>query len=105
MNPARLFKYSYHKAPDWSQFDSLELGGCVRDHEMEGFIYGGAPATKATFFTVYGRFKDPDGTCEAITDADSAVEALAVAAEVAGMVVIVAAIALIAIGFAPDLQP
>jgi hypothetical protein len=82
MNPARLFNCcAGHAAPDWSQFDRLEVGGCVRDPEIDGFTIGGAPASAAEFFTVYGRFKEPDGTWDAITDADNALEALAVAAE------------------------
>lgn len=86
MNPARLFYCcTGHAVPDWSQFDRLEIGGCVRDSFIDGFTIGGAPASAAEFFTVYGRFKAPDGTHDAITDADSALDALAVAAELSAL--------------------
>ena len=72
-----------HAVPDWKQFDRLELAGCMDDPSEPGQTLGLQPASKAEFFTVYGRFPEPDGTCEAITDIKDPREALAVAAELA----------------------
>lgn len=83
MNPARPFNCcTAHAAPDWSRFERLELAGCRNAPDGE-FTLGGQSASRADFFTVYGRFPAPDGTCEAITDIDGARDALAVAAELA----------------------
>ncbi|RWC91667.1 MAG: hypothetical protein EOS72_03155 [Mesorhizobium sp.] len=81
---ARLFNCcAYEAAPDWKQFERLELAGCVDDTSEPGHTIGLQPASKAEFFTIYGRFPEPDGTCEAITDIRDAREALVVAAELA----------------------
>lgn len=81
---ARLFNCcTDYAAPDWSQFDHLELAGCVDDPDEPGHTIGNQPASKAQFFTVYGRFPEPDGTCEAITDIEDPRDALAVAGELA----------------------
>ena len=53
-------------APDWSQFDGLELGGCCMDPDHEGSVNGGYDRYEAEFFTVYAHLKE--GGCEAITD-------------------------------------
>jgi hypothetical protein len=66
--------------PDWSQFNWLELGGCVDvsdPYEDETCIEGGYRADEAEFFTVYGHLKG--GGCEAITDCDTFAEAEVVA--------------------------
>lgn len=52
-------------APDWSQYDGLELGGCRFDSD-EGHVNGGLDRHEAEFFTVYGHLNE--GGCEAITD-------------------------------------
>ncbi len=85
MNPARLFNCcTGHAETDWSRFSGLELGGC-RTNPDGDFTLGGQPASRAKFFTVYGRFPAPDGTCEAISDIDDARDALAVAAELSAL--------------------
>jgi hypothetical protein len=56
-------------APDWTQFDALEIGGCItlaREADGETFVEGGIADSEAEFWTVYGHFKN--GGCEAITD-------------------------------------
>nr|WP_047577315.1 hypothetical protein [Methylobacterium sp. ZNC0032] len=57
--------------PDWSQFDWLELGGCIDVNEPDDpngtCIEGGQSREEAHFFTVYGHLRE--GGCEAITDA------------------------------------
>jgi hypothetical protein len=87
MNSARLYNCcTDHRAPDWSQFERLELAGCITVTEGstgDEITEGLQPASKAEFFTVYGRFPEPDGTCEAITDIVDPREALAVAGELA----------------------
>ncbi|TIR24007.1 MAG: hypothetical protein E5X34_13205 [Mesorhizobium sp.] len=81
---ARLFNCcTGHAAPDWKQFERLELAGCMDDPSEPGHTLGLLPAFKAKFFTIYGRFPEPDGTCEAITDVFYPLEALEVAAELA----------------------
>ena len=82
----RLFNCCTNWAePDWKQFDHLELGGCATEHKDNDDEYtnGGQSAANAEFFTVYGRFHEPDGTCEAITDIVDPRHALAVAGELA----------------------
>lgn len=59
-------------APDWSQFDALEIGGCINDADEgdeETNIVGGIERDQAEFFTVYGHLKT--GGVEAITDVPS----------------------------------
>lgn len=86
MNPAGLFNCRHEYAvPDWPRFCQLELAGCVHDPEVDGSIIGGALASAAIFFTVYGRSPALDGTCEAITDIDDLRKALAVAAELSAL--------------------
>lgn len=81
MNPAPLYNCRPgHAMPDWSQFERLEIGGCCTEPD-DSSTAGNQSASKAEFFTVYGRFPAPDGTCEAITDIHDAREALAVAGE------------------------
>ena len=63
------------REPDWSQFESLELGGCI---DVDGDTTPDVKADDAHFFTVYGRTKDK--LFEAITDCNSALEALKVGA-------------------------
>ena len=60
---------SKSEEPDWSQFDALELGGCVNVSESddETWFEGGYDRTQAELFTVYGHY--PVGGAEAITDA------------------------------------
>lgn len=77
-----------HAEPDWTRFAWLELAGCRDANEGAGedgetCIEGLQAAKDAEFFTVYGRFPEPDGTCEAITDIRDARIALAVAGELA----------------------
>jgi len=55
------------KAPDWSQYSGLELGGCETvEHDGETWRDGGISRDKAEFFSVYGRLVG--GECEPITD-------------------------------------
>lgn len=75
-------------APDWSQFDALEIGGCINaadDEEKargETFIEGGHARAEAEFFTVYGHFRRDRGEgVEALTDCDTYEQAEAAAAE------------------------
>lgn len=83
MNTARLFNCcTDYAVPNWSEFCQLELAGCVTN-EADDVTEGLQPASKAAFFTVYGRFHAPDSTCEAITDIDDPRDAIAVAAELA----------------------
>lgn len=54
-------------APDWTQFDALETGGCITITEGgQTFTEGGIADSEAEFWTVYGHLKG--GGCEAITD-------------------------------------
>ncbi|MQW73434.1 hypothetical protein GHK50_20925 [Sinorhizobium medicae] len=68
MDDATLFNCCTHYAtPDWSQFDWLEIGGCVSfEEDGETYTEGGFMASEAEFFTVYGHLRE--GGCEAITD-------------------------------------
>lgn len=71
-----------HKAeePDWSDFDALEVGGCIVEEEEgsdETFTIGGIARDEAQFFTVYGHLKV--GGVEAITDCDTFDEVIEVA--------------------------
>lgn len=68
MDAAKLFNCcTNHAEPDWTQYDGLELGGCITVREAgEEWTEGGQLAADADFFTVYGRFRG--GGCEAITD-------------------------------------
>lgn len=75
-------------APDWSQFDFLEIGGCcdAADDDMrargETCIEGGYTVAEAEFFTVYGHFAAGRGEgLEDITDCATLDKAQAVAAE------------------------
>ena len=88
MDPTRLFNCcTTHVAPDWSQFVQLELAGCRNESDKpeETSTVELQPVSRSEFFTIYGRFPQPDGTCEAITDIDDAGQALAVAAEPAAL--------------------
>jgi len=60
-----------HIAPDWSQFTSLEIGGCITETQPNGdtFTIGGKPDNEAEFWTVYARHLS--GEAEAITDCTS----------------------------------
>lgn len=54
-------------APDWSQFKSLEIGGCITEQDgADTFTIGGKSDSEAEFWTVYARRHSDD--CEAITD-------------------------------------
>jgi hypothetical protein len=58
-----------NRPPDWSQFDGLEVGGCITfKDEASGreITEGGIGDDKAEFWTVYGHLKT--GGVEAITD-------------------------------------
>lgn len=50
-------------APNWAQFKSLEIGGCI---EHDDYTEGGVPDDRADFWTVYARHHS--GEAEAITD-------------------------------------
>lgn len=80
----RLFNCCTHgRAPDWSTFVALRLGGCI-DHS--GHTEGLVRADRAQFFTVYGI--DAEGMAEAITDTDTGAtleEARAVLAELVAL--------------------
>lgn len=79
---AALYNCQVNNAePDWSRYERLELAGCRNESPFN--IVGLLPAREADFFTVYGRFPEPDGTCEAITDATDAKAALSVAGALA----------------------
>lgn len=58
-----------YAAPDWSQFDWLEIGGCITETNAAGETWtnGGEPDDHAEFWTVYGHLHV--GGMEAITDA------------------------------------
>lgn len=84
IQPVRHFNCcTGYAEPDWSLYSRLELGGCrnTSDHVDETCTTGGQSVGMTEFFTVYGRFHEPDGTCEAITDIVDPRAALAVAAE------------------------
>jgi len=71
------------RAPDWSRFLSLEIGGCI-DHD--GTTEGGVSADRAHFFTVYAR--DHEGMAEAITDTlpgETLADAARIGAELASL--------------------
>lgn len=75
-------------APDFSQFDALEIGGCIddSDEDMKGrgetYTVGGIERDKAEFFTVYGHFRPGHGQgVDALTDCETFDKAQAVAAE------------------------
>lgn len=70
-----------YTAPDWSQFKSLETGGCIDDGD--GNTTGGITDDKAKFWTVYARHHS--GEAEAITDCNSRVEVDQVAAELSAL--------------------
>lgn len=55
-------------APDWSQFKSLEIGGCRQEVAENGktFTDFGIPDNEAEFWTVYAR--EHGGCACAITD-------------------------------------
>lgn len=74
MTPEKLYNCcTNYEPPDWSQFDGLELGGCIDD---DGVTEGGADRDDAEFFTVYGHLKV--GGIEAITDCQTFDEGRAV---------------------------
>ncbi|MDX0801727.1 hypothetical protein GOD37_22450 [Sinorhizobium medicae] len=51
-----------YAAPDWSQFDWLEIGGCISfEEDGETYTEGGFMASEAEFFTVYGHLADAVG--------------------------------------------
>jgi hypothetical protein len=57
------------QAPDWSQFEAIQIGGCINDAEEgaeDTHIIGGIERDQAEFFCVYGHLKT--GGVEAITD-------------------------------------
>jgi len=62
-------------APNWSQFASLETGGCTTETNPatgETWTNGGESDDVAEFWTVYGRLIE--GGCEAITDCKTRAE-------------------------------
>lgn len=67
------------EAPNWSDFDALEVGGCTSVTLDDGstITEGGADHDSAEFWTVYGRCTW--GGCEAITDCPTYDAALEVA--------------------------
>jgi hypothetical protein len=69
------------KEPDWSQFDALEIDGCIDDGE--GNTTPGYHRDLAEFFTVYGHLKV--GGAEALGDFDTLDGATAAAAEMSTM--------------------
>lgn len=79
-----------HTEPDWTQFDALELHGCVNvadglggptTGESETYIESGYSRAEAELFTISGHLKE--GGAEAITDCLTFEDAQAVAAELA----------------------
>lgn len=57
-----------NREPVWSEFKSLEIGGCTTGHD--GYIVGGVSEKDGVeFWTIYGRRHD--GCAEAITDAQT----------------------------------
>lgn len=75
-----------NRAPDWSQFDALETGGCTSETDPKTgreFVNGGIPDDQAEFWTVYGRLKC--GGAEAITDCKSRADVDAIAARLAAI--------------------
>lgn len=75
-------------APDWSQFDALEIGGCIDDADEdmrargETYTVGGIDRASAEFFTVYGHYRPGHGQgVDAVTDCETFEKAQAVAAE------------------------
>lgn len=67
------------RAPNWSQYVCLTIGGCINDPDDPGHVLGLVPDNDAEFWTVYAR--DPDGMAEAITDCQTRAEVDAVAFE------------------------
>jgi hypothetical protein len=83
-NNAQLFNCcTDERAPNWSDFTWLEIGGCVTFVADDGTTVteGGIDDDKAEFWTVYGRCNW--GGCEAITDCKTRPRAEAVALELA----------------------
>ncbi|MCS3731425.1 hypothetical protein FHR88_006510 [Bradyrhizobium betae] len=77
MNNETLFNcYTHNAEPEWSGFTALEIGGCIDEGDI---THGGVPDNLAQFWTVYGRCTW--GGVEAISDCDTRVLAVAVAAE------------------------
>jgi hypothetical protein len=69
-----------HRAPEWSQFATLEIGACKDDPADPGHTIGLlTDDAEAEFFTVYGRHHS--GEAEAITDCPTRSRAEQVAAE------------------------
>ena len=80
--PARLFNCcTDHAAPDWSQFDAIEIHGCVdlnaETPEQGTHFESGYDRDEATCFSVSGHYRD--GGAESITDCDTLEEAESVA--------------------------
>lgn len=77
-----------NKAPDWTQYDALTVGGCisVTNGKDESWTEGGIDRNKAEFFTVYGHYRAsiPMGV-EAITDCKNLPAALDVANALSAM--------------------
>ena len=78
---ARLYNCRTDYAPiKAGEYTGLTLGGCLTQTDLSGsWTLGGQAVADAEFFTVYGTL--PDGEAEAVTDAGTAADALAVAAE------------------------
>lgn len=83
LDAARLFNCcTGGVAPDWHEYDLLEIGGCRTEYAYvpigEEFTIGGQCIADAEFFTVYGR--RGEGDWETIADAPTAAEAMRVGA-------------------------
>jgi hypothetical protein len=68
-NPTMFNCCTGYEAPDWSQFDGLEISACYDDGH--GTCEPMAEEHEAAFFTVYGHFaphSEVGGGVEALTD-------------------------------------
>lgn len=56
--------------PDWSQFDCLEIGGCIVETLDDGSTetHGGYDADEANMFCVYGHYREGSTVGEGIED-------------------------------------
>lgn len=61
-------------APDWSQFVTLEIDGCIQEGADEDYVRGGMSDEDAQFWTIYGRMKET-GLVVALQDCVSRAEA------------------------------
>lgn len=66
-------------APDWSQFKSLYVGGCITETSGDDTWVSPEPFETADFFSVYARHHS--GEAEAITDISERAKVSAIASQ------------------------